>query len=36
MDLRNIGWGDMDWIDLAKDRDQWKDLVNAIMNLRIP
>jgi hypothetical protein len=32
MDLREIGW---DWIDLAEDRDQWRALVNAIMNLRI-
>jgi hypothetical protein len=36
MDLRDIGWDDMDWIDLAQDRDQWKDLVNAVMNLRVP
>jgi hypothetical protein len=36
MDLRVIGFGDMDWIYLAKDRDQWKVLVNTIMNLRVP
>jgi hypothetical protein len=36
MDLREIGWGDMDWIDLAEDRDQWRALVNAVMNLRVP
>jgi hypothetical protein len=36
MDLREIGWGDMDWIDLAQDRDQWKALVNTVMNLRVP
>jgi hypothetical protein len=36
MDLREIGWVDMDWIDLAQDRDQWRDLVNTIMNLRVP
>jgi hypothetical protein len=35
MDLRNIGWGDMDWIDLAQDRDQWRALVNTVMNLRV-
>jgi hypothetical protein len=34
MDLREIGWGVMDWIDLAQDRDQWKALVNTVMNLR--
>jgi hypothetical protein len=32
MDLREIGWGDMNWIDLAKDRNQWRALVNAVMN----
>jgi hypothetical protein len=36
MDLREIGWDGMDWIDLARDRDQWRALVNAIMNLRVP
>jgi hypothetical protein len=36
MDLREIGWSDMDWIDLAEDRDQWRALVNMIMNLGIP
>jgi hypothetical protein len=36
MDLREIGWGDVDWIGLAQDRDRWKDLVNAVMNLRVP
>jgi hypothetical protein len=36
MDLREIGWLDMDWIDLAKDRDQWRALVNTAMNLRVP
>jgi hypothetical protein len=33
MDLREIGWGGMDWIDLTQDRDQWKALVNTLMNL---
>jgi hypothetical protein len=32
MDLREIGWCGMDWIDLAQDRDQWRGLVNMIMN----
>jgi hypothetical protein len=36
MDLRRIGWGGMDWIDLAQDRDQWRVLVKTIMNLRVP
>jgi hypothetical protein len=34
MDLRGIGWGGMDWIDLDQDRDQWRALVNTVMNLR--
>jgi hypothetical protein len=36
MDLREIGWDGMDWIDLAQDRDQWKALVNTVMNFRVP
>jgi hypothetical protein len=36
MGLREIGWDGMDWIDLAQDRDQWRTLVNAVMNLRVP
>jgi hypothetical protein len=36
MDLRDIGWDCMYWIDLAQDRDQWRALVNALMNLRVP
>jgi hypothetical protein len=36
MDLLEIGWGGVDWIDLAQDREKWKALVNAVMNLRIP
>jgi hypothetical protein len=35
-DLREIGWGGMDWLDLAPDRDQWRALVNTVMNLRVP
>jgi hypothetical protein len=36
MDLREIGWGGMDWIDLAQDRDQWRALVKMVMNLQVP
>jgi hypothetical protein len=36
MDLTEMGWGDMDWIDLAQHRDQWRALVNTVMNLRVP
>jgi hypothetical protein len=36
MDLRGIGWDGMDWINLAQDRDQWRALVNTVMNLLVP
>jgi hypothetical protein len=36
MNLREVGWGGMDWIDQAQDRDQWRALVNMVMNLRVP
>jgi hypothetical protein len=35
MDLREIGWEGVDWIHLAQDSDQWRALVNTVMNLRI-
>jgi len=35
-DRQEVGWGSMDWIDLARDRDRWWALVNAVMNLRVP
>jgi hypothetical protein len=35
MDLKVIGWSGIDWIDLALDRDQWRALVNTVMNLQI-
>jgi hypothetical protein len=36
MDLREIGWGGMDWIHLAQDRGQWRALVNTVMTFRVP
>jgi hypothetical protein len=36
MDLREIGWDGVDWIELAQDRDQSMALVNTAMNLRVP
>jgi hypothetical protein len=36
MNLQEVGFGDMDWIELAQNRDRWWALVNAVMNLRIP
>jgi hypothetical protein len=36
MDLLEIGWGGVDWIGLAQDRDRWRALVNSVLNLRVP
>jgi hypothetical protein len=35
MDLLEIGWGGVDWIDLAQNRDKWRVFVNAVMNLQV-
>jgi hypothetical protein len=36
MDLREIVWDGVDWVDLGHDRDHWRALVNTVMNLRVP
>jgi hypothetical protein len=36
MDLREIEWDGVDWIEMAQDRDQWRALFNTILNLRVP
>jgi hypothetical protein len=36
MDLAEVGWGDVDWIGLAQDRNRWRALVNSVLNLRVP
>jgi hypothetical protein len=35
-DLLEFGWGDVDWIGLAQDRDRWRALVNSVLNVRVP
>jgi hypothetical protein len=36
MNLGEVGWGDVDWIGLAKDRNRWRARVNSVLNLRVP
>jgi hypothetical protein len=36
MDLGEVGWGDVDWIGRAKDRNRWRAAVNSVLNLRVP
>jgi hypothetical protein len=36
MDLREVYWDDMDWIDLAQDRDRWRAFVNTVMDFQVP
>jgi hypothetical protein len=36
MDVREIGWDGVDWMDMAQDRDQWRTLVNTVLKLRVP
>jgi hypothetical protein len=36
MDLGEVGWGDVDWIGLAQDKNRWRALVNSLLNLRVP
>jgi hypothetical protein len=36
MDLGDVGWGDVDWICLAQDKNKWRALANSVLNPRVP
>jgi hypothetical protein len=36
MDLGEVGWGDVDWFGLAKDKNRWRAVVNLVLNLQVP
>jgi hypothetical protein len=36
MDIQDVGWGGMNWINLAMDRERWQELLNVVMNLLVP
>ena len=36
MDLKDVGWADIDWIYMGENRDRWRSLVNVVMKLRVP
>jgi hypothetical protein len=36
MDFRDVGWGDVDWTHLVQNRDQWRAVVNMVMNFQVP
>jgi hypothetical protein len=36
LDLVEVGWGDVNWIGLAQDRDRWRAIVNSVLNIRVP
>jgi hypothetical protein len=36
MDIGEVGWGDVGWIGLVQDKDNWRDVVNSVLKLRVP